>query len=74
MNIVYNILAAAAGIFVGYILKLAVNWLRIDEYKIRGHIYTLEIICGVLFLWSFLNMPINEAIIFPAIVTGTTVP
>ena len=64
MNIVYNILAAAAGIFVGYILKLAVNWLRIDEYKIRGHIYTLEIICGILFLWSFLNMPINEAIIF----------
>tara|TARA_Y100000590_G_scaffold470163_1_gene662457 strand:- start:3734 stop:4390 length:657 start_codon:yes stop_codon:yes gene_type:complete len=64
MNIIYNILAGAAGIFVGYILKLAVNWLRIDDYEIRGHTYTLEIICGALFLWSFLHMPINEAIIF----------
>ena len=67
MNIVYIILSLIAGVFFGYILKLAINWLDIDEYNIHGNNYILEIICGVLFLWSFLKMPVNDAVIFSTI-------
>ena len=44
MTAVYLLLAGVAGVLGGSSLKLAINWLEIDNYHIRGNNYILEII------------------------------
>jgi len=56
-----------AGCFLGYVLKVAINWLKIDNYSIKKNNYFLEFICGALSLWSYLNIPLYEAFIFSLI-------
>ena len=67
MTAVYLLLAGVAGVLGGSSLKLAINWLEIDNYHIRGNNYILEIMCGILFLWAFSKLPITEAILFSSV-------
>ena len=67
MNDVFIILYGFLGVVIGYLLRLLVNWLEIDKFKIHNNNYIIEVLCSSLFVWSFLKMPINDAIIFSLI-------
>ena len=57
-------LPISAGFLSGYLLKFLVNWIDIDNYKIKNNNFIFEIICPIPWVWSFLNLPLFDAIIF----------
>ena len=57
-------LPISAGFLSGYLLKFLVNWIDIDNYKIKNNNFIFEIICPVPWVWSFLNLPLFDALIF----------
>ena len=61
------LLPISAGLVSGYLLKIVVNWIDIDNYKINNNNFMFEIICPIPWVWSFLNLPLFDAIIFSVI-------
>jgi len=62
-------LSLIIGMAAGFAMKQAINWLAIDEYKVKSRNILLEIICGLIWLWAFQNLPFDEATIFSLIST-----
>ncbi len=55
------------GILSGLGIKLTINWLEIDEYKIGVKNFLIESLCGIAWVWAFYKLPFNEALIFSLI-------
>ena len=64
------LLPISIGCFSGYFLKITINWLDIDNYKIKNSNFLFELICPVPWVWSFINLSLFDAIIFSVIVTA----
>ena len=62
-----NFLMAIVGALVGFILKLIVNWVDIDGFRIHRNNFLIEIASAVLWYWAFYNLTIEESIIFSCI-------
>lgn len=62
-----NMLIAFIGGFIGFILKLIINWVDIDGLKIDKSNFFIEIISAILWLWAFHNLSIEEGIVFSLI-------
>ena len=56
------------GMLSGFLIKLSINWLEIDGYKVKKSNFLLEIICPIPWSWFLINMPLFEAIMFSLIV------
>ena len=55
------------GIVLGYIVKLMVNWLAIDNFMMSRKNFFLEAVGAIMVTWSAVNLGIEEAIIFSII-------
>ena len=55
------------GIVLGYIVKMIVNWLKIDNYIMSSKNFFLEAVGALMVTWSAINLGIEEAIIFSII-------
>ena len=55
------------GILLGYIVKMIVNWLKIDNYIMSSKNFFLEAVGALMVTWSAINLGIEEAIIFSII-------
>lgn len=55
------------GSLAGYFIKYIINWIDIDNYKINKNNFILEIICPIPWIWSFLNLPLFDAVIFSCV-------
>ena len=55
------------GIVLGYIVKMLVNWLAIDNYIMRRKNLFLEAVGAIMVTWSAVNLGKEEAIIFSII-------
>lgn len=55
------------GIVLGYIVKMIVNWLKIDNYTMSSKNFFLEAVGALMVTWSAINLGIEEAIIFSII-------
>lgn len=62
-----NMLIAFIGGFIGFILKLIINWVDVDDLKIDKSNFFIEIISAILWLWAFHNLSIEEGIVFSLI-------
>ena len=62
-----SFLMAIVGALVGFILKLIVNWVDIDGFRIHRNNFLIEIASAVLWYWAFYNLTIEESIIFSCI-------
>ena len=56
-----------AGIALGYIVKIVVNWLKIDDYTMSKKNFFFEAVGAIMVTWSAVNLGIEEAIIFSII-------
>ena len=57
------------GFFAGYLLKILINWIDIENYTIKDKNFALELICPAPWIWSFLNLSLFDAVIFSVITT-----
>ena len=57
------------GFLSGYFLKKIINWIDVDGFRIQLKNILLEIICSLPWLWSFLNLPLFDAVIFSLMVS-----
>lgn len=57
------------GIFSGVGIKITINYLAIDAFKLSRFNFLLEILCALTWVWAFQKLPFNEAIIFASIVS-----
>ena len=55
------------GIVLGYIVKMIVNWLKIDNYIMSNKNFFFEAVGALMVTWSAINLGIEEAIIFSII-------
>ena len=55
------------GIALGYIVKMTVNWLAIDNFILSRKNFFLEAVGAIMVTWSAVNLGIEEAIIFSII-------
>ena len=55
------------GIALGYIVKMTVNWLAIDNYIMSKKNFFLEAVGGFMVTWSAVNLGLEEAVIFSII-------
>ena len=55
------------GITLGYIVKMTVNWLAIDNFIMSRKNFFLEAVGAIMVTWSAVNLGIEEAIIFSII-------
>ena len=55
------------GSLAGYFIKCIINWIDIDKYKINKNNFIFEIICPIPWIWSFLNLPLFDAVIFSCV-------
>ena len=55
------------GIVLGYIVKMLVNWLKIDDYTMSKKNFFFEAVGAIMVTWSSVNLGIEEAIIFSII-------
>jgi len=53
----------------GYLLKNIINWIDVEQYKIPSNSILFELICTLPWLWSFLNLPLFDAVIFSFMVS-----
>ena len=63
------LLPILVGSFAGYLLKSLINWIDIENYKIKNNNFALELICPAPWIWSFLNLSLFDAVIFSVIIT-----
>ena len=63
------LLPISAGFLSGYLLKILINWIDIDNFKIKNNNLVLELICPAPWIWSFLNLSLFDAVIFSVITT-----
>ena len=63
------LLPISAGFLSGYLLKILINWIDIDNFKIKNNDFALELICSAPWIWSFLNLSLFDAVIFSVITT-----
>jgi len=63
------LLPISFGFFAGYLLKVLINWIDIENYKIKDKNFALELICPAPWIWSFLNLSLFDAVIFSIITT-----
>ena len=64
------------GIVLGFIVKMIVNWLKIDNYIMSSKNFFFEAVGALMVTWSAINLGIEEAIIFSIIaliLTGISV-
>ena len=61
------VLFITIGIVLGYIVKMMVNWLEIDNYTMSRKNFFLEAVGAFMVTWSVANLEIQEAIIFSVI-------
>jgi len=64
MNLV---LASICGAAFGNVVKQIINWVDVDQFSIKQTNIFLEGASGLLWLWGFYNLPIEEAILFSMI-------
>ena len=55
------------GMVLGYIVKMIVNWLKIDNYIVSSKNFFLETVGALIVTWSAVNLGIEEAVIFSII-------
>ena len=55
------------GIVLGYIVKMIVNWLKIDNYIMSRKNFFLEAVGALMVTWSAVHLRIEEAVIFSII-------
>ena len=48
-------------------LKKTINWVDVDSFKINNNNFFLELLCPIPWVWSFMNLPAFDAIIFSII-------
>ena len=63
------LLQLLGGIFSGYLTKLAINWVDIENFQLRTQNILLECFGGILWVWAFQNLPIQEATLFSLVST-----
>ena len=51
----------------GFALKKTINWVDVDSFKINNNNFFLELLCPIPWVWSFMNLPVFDAIIFSTI-------
>ena len=61
------VLLIIIGIVLGYIVKMIVNWLKIDNYIMSRKNFFLEAVGALMVTWSVVNLGIEEAAIFSII-------
>ena len=62
-----HLLPIGLGAASGFALKKTINWVDVDSFKINNNIYFLELLCPLPWVWSFMNLPAFDAIIFSTI-------
>ena len=61
MNILFLLIL---GSLFGFLIKKAVNWLSINNYRLKIKNPILEILNGLAWAWAFSNLTFNDALIF----------
>ena len=62
-----HLLPIGLGVASGFALKKTINWVDVDSFKINNNNYFLELLCPLPWVWSFMNLPVFNAIIFSTI-------
>ena len=62
-----HLLPIGLGVASGFALKKTINWVDVDSFKINNNNYFLELLCPLPWVWSFMNLPAFNAIIFSTI-------
>jgi len=62
-----HLLPISLGVASGFALKKTINWVDVDSFKINNNNYFLELLCPIPWVWSFMNLPAFDAIIFSTI-------
>ena len=60
-------LSILIGIFLGYVVKMIVNWLAIDKFMMSKKNFFLEAVGAFMVTWSVVNLGKEEAVIFSLI-------
>ena len=62
-----HLLPIGLGVASGFALKKTINWVDVDSFKINNNNFFLELLCPIPWVWSFMNLPAFDAIIFSTI-------
>ena len=62
-----HLLPIGLGAVSGFALKKTINWVDVDSFKINNNNFFLELLCPIPWVWSFMNLPAFDAIIFSTI-------
>ena len=62
-----HLLPIGLGAASGFALKKTINWVDVDSFKINNNNFFLELLCPIPWIWSFMNLPAFDAIIFSII-------
>lgn len=62
-----HLLPIGLGAASGFALKKTINWVDVDSFKINYNNFFLELLCPIPWVWSFMNLPAFDAIIFSTI-------
>ena len=62
-----HLLPLGLGAASGFALKKTINWVDVDSFKIYNTNFFLELLCPIPWVWSFMNLPAFDAIIFSTI-------
>ena len=62
-----HFLTIGLGAASGFALKKTINWVDVDSFKINNNNFFLELLCPIPWVWSFMNLPAFDAIIFSTI-------
>ena len=62
-----HLLPIGLGAASGFALKKTINWVDVDSFKINNNNFFLELLCPIPWVWSYINLPAFDAIIFSTI-------
>ena len=62
-----HLLPIGLGAASGFALKKTINWVDVDSFKINNNNFFLELLCPIPWVWSFMNLPAFDAIVFSTI-------
>ena len=65
-----HLLIIGLGAASGFALKKTINWIDVDSFKINNNNFFLELLCPIPLVWSYINLPAFDAIIFSIITTA----
>ena len=57
------------GILSGVVIKQTINWLYIDNLKIKGNNFIIEVFCGLTWFWAFNELAFFDAVLCSIIVS-----